>query len=127
MMPRPTAPDLATGPLEVFCGSGPETGAVEVLTAGAGVAQGLPFPAPVFDRQAAEIGPSGTGSDTAVGTGSTVPTTVDLFGLGSVKQGLVWRPVKFTRNPDYPKVVAEGCHFKRDSAGFALRRKTSFK
>jgi hypothetical protein len=69
----------------------------------------------------------GTGNNAPFGTGNTILATIDLFELSSLKQTLVWRPVKFVRNRDYPKVTAEGCGFKRDSGGFALRRKQPFK
>ena len=64
--------------------------------------------------------PGGTGTNKHFGTGTTIPASVDLFGLGSVKKNRFWRPVKFTRNPDYPKVILDGCKFKQDSGGFAL-------
>src|SRR5262245_35565221 len=64
--------------------------------------------------------PVGIGTIGRVGTGTTTATSIDLFGLSSVKESRVWRPVKFERNPDYPKVILDGCKFKQDSGGFAL-------
>jgi hypothetical protein len=58
---------------------------------------------------------------------TTIPTNEDVFGLSSLKQTGVWRPIKFERNPDYPKVILDGCRFKRDSGGFALRRQDTGK
>src|SRR5262249_31590890 len=63
----------------------------------------------------------------AVDPGNTIPASIDLFELSSLKQNLSWRPVFFTRKPHYPKVVPDGCAFKQDSGGFALRRKRPFK
>jgi len=101
-----------------------ETSAAEVQLTGTDGARILPF-VPVAGAQTSVL--VDTGSKQPVAPGTTIPATIDLFDLGSLKRSLVWRPVKFTRNRDYPKVVAEGCHFKRDSAGFALRRKKPFK
>jgi hypothetical protein len=63
----------------------------------------------------------------AVGTGTTMPASEDLFGLSSLKEMRVWRPVKFVRNRDYPKVIMDGCKFKQDSGGFALFQRTPSK
>jgi hypothetical protein len=63
---------------------------------------------------------SGTGTNASGGTGTTIPTSDDLFDLSSLKQTRIWRPIKFERNPDYPKVILDGCKFKQDSGGFAL-------
>jgi hypothetical protein len=68
-----------------------------------------------------------TGTTRRVGTGTTDATSVDLFGLGGLKGNRVWRPVKFTRNQDYPKVILDGCKFKQDSGGFALFQRTPAK
>ena len=103
----------------------------EVSLTGTSGGRILPFPGPSQSGFTPGFGPvllqEQKESYSMSKPGSTIPTTVDLLGLSSVKQGLSWRPVKFVRNPAYPKVVAEGCHFKRDSAGFALRRKDPFK
>jgi hypothetical protein len=45
-----------------------------------------------------------------------------LLELNALKETLLWRPLKFNRNPDYPKVVPNGFYFKQDSGGFALKR-----
>jgi hypothetical protein len=52
----------------------------------------------------------------------TEPENTDLFGLSSLKENLVWRPIKFERKKHYPKVVPEGCGWKQDGGGFALSR-----
>ena len=87
-------------------------------TDGAGVLA-FPRPASVVESEP-ETSSVSTGTNTPGGTGTTAPASVDLFGLGSLKEIRVWRPVKFTRNPDYPKVILDGCKFKQDSGGFAL-------
>ena len=84
----------------------------------------LSFPAPVFERQShVDVESVATGSGEHFATGSTIPASVDLFELNSLNENRIWRPVKFTRNPDYPKVILDGCDFKQDSGGFALRQK----
>jgi hypothetical protein len=50
------------------------------------------------------------------------PQNNDFFELGSLKQKLFWRPVKFSRKLHYPKVVPDGCAWKADGGGFALSR-----
>jgi len=101
-----------------------ETSAAEVSMTGTDGARILSFPAPVFGRQSNVDAESvTTGSSDHFATGSTAPTSVDLFTLTTLKKTRLWRPVKFTRNPDYPKVILEGCDFKQDSGGFALRQK----
>jgi hypothetical protein len=63
-----------------------------------------------------------------VTTGSKNPATVDLLQLNSLKEGFfLWRPVKFIKNADYPKVVPEGFYFKQDSGGFALKKQATGK
>ncbi|MGH9849029.1 MAG: hypothetical protein ACREBD_04150 [Blastocatellia bacterium] len=63
----------------------------------------------------------------AATTGSKNPANLDLLDLNSLKEKLFWRPVKFTKNRDYPKVVPNGFYFKQDSGGFALKRQESGK
>jgi hypothetical protein len=58
----------------------------------------------------------------AVTTGSKNPANIDLLDLNALKEILFWRPVKFNRNLDYPKVVPDGFYFKQDSGGFALKK-----
>lgn len=79
----------------------------------------------VAERPETDSGSTGTKSPD--GTGTTDATSVDLFELGSLKEIRVWRPVKFTRNPDYPKVILDGCKFKQDSGGFALFQRSPAK
>jgi hypothetical protein len=47
--------------------------------------------------------------------------------IEEIAKGLAWRPVKFTRNKDYPKVVAQGCSWKQDGGGFSLHHLESNK
>lgn len=68
-----------------------------------------------------------TGTTEPIGTGTTDAVNIDLFGLGALKKKRVWRPVKFTRNQDYPKVILDGCKFKQDSGGFALFQRSPAK
>jgi hypothetical protein len=74
---------------------------------------------------------SRTGSEGAetnqVTTGSKNLATIDLLQLNSLKEGFLWRPVKFVKNVDYPKVVPEGFYFKQDSGGFALKKQSTGK
>jgi hypothetical protein len=74
---------------------------------------------------------SRTGSDGAEinqgTTGSKNPATIDLIQLNALKEGFLWRPVKFVKNVDYPKVVPEGFYFKQDSGGFALKKQSTGK
>lgn len=46
----------------------------------------------------------------------------DIFGMASE---VIWRPKKFIKNPDYPKVAADGFYFERRAGGFALREQSS--
>jgi hypothetical protein len=64
---------------------------------------------------------------TPVTTGSTNLTTLDLLDLNSLEETLLWRPLKFRRNPDYPTVVPDGFYFKEDSGGFALKKQDTGK
>jgi hypothetical protein len=50
------------------------------------------------------------------------PQSTDLFELGSFKETLLWRPVKFKRKQHYPDVVPDGCAWKQDGGGFSLSR-----
>jgi hypothetical protein len=74
---------------------------------------------------------SGTESESAetnqVTTGSKNLATIDLLQLNALKEGFLWRPVKFVKNVDYPKVVPEGFYFKQDSGGFALKKQATGK
>jgi hypothetical protein len=63
----------------------------------------------------------------AVTTGSKNLSTIDLLELNALKETLLWRPLKFNRNPDYPKVAPDGFYFKQDSGGFALKRQDTGK
>jgi hypothetical protein len=71
----------------------------------------IPFPRPVTS----EVKPQFTSE-------VTEPENTDLFGLSSLKENLVWRPVKFERKKHYPKVVPGGCGWKQDGGGFSLSR-----
>ena len=62
-----------------------------------------------------------------VTTGSKNLANVDLLQLNALKEGFLWRPVKFVKNVDYPKVVPEGFYFKQDSGGFALKKQSTGK
>jgi hypothetical protein len=62
-----------------------------------------------------------------VTTGSKNLANVDLLLLNALKEGFLWRPVKFVKNVDYPKVVPEGFYFKQDSGGFALKKQSTGK
>jgi len=62
-----------------------------------------------------------------VTTGSKNSAAVDLLQLNALKDGFLWRPVKFVKNVDYPKVVPEGFYFKQDSGGFALKKQSTGK
>jgi hypothetical protein len=79
----------------------------------------LPFPRLVTS----EVKPPEPESENAPDTSEvTQPQSNDLFDLSSVKEMLVWRPVKFERKKHYPKVVPDGCGWKQDGGGFTLSR-----
>jgi hypothetical protein len=79
----------------------------------------LPFPARIVETQ-------NEPENESRNTGYSIPANDDLFEVSSLKQNLFWRPVKYTKNRGYPMVVAEGCGWKRDSAGWMLRRPKPF-
>jgi len=64
---------------------------------------------------------------TGVTTGSKNAANIDLLQLNPLKENFLWRPVKFIKNVDYPKVVPDGFYFKQDSGGFALKKQESGK
>jgi hypothetical protein len=83
----------------------------------------IAFPARVFVEQNEAVPTSGTDFHT---TSGTIPTTVDLFELNSLKENRFWRPKKLTRNKDYPKVILDGAEWQRNTGGFALRIKQPY-
>jgi hypothetical protein len=44
-----------------------------------------------------------------------------------IATGLKWRPVKFVRNKEYPRVIANGCYWVRSGSGFQLMHQESSK
>jgi hypothetical protein len=83
----------------------------------------LPFLARIVEHQNEMVNDA---QNEPVTTSGTIPTSIDFFELNSLKENRVWRPVKFSRNKDYPKVVLDDAEWQRNTGGFALRIKQPY-